>query len=92
MRTWAEWDEDTPGSVEIDLVGHEGGTSSGESCFTRTVTDIATGWTINRSVKDKAAIWVFEAIGYVIGQFPFPILGIGSDNGSEFINAHPFHS
>src|SRR5664279_2727656 len=88
IRTWAEWSEDLPGFVEIDLVGHEGGNSSGEFCFTLTVTDIATGWTINRSVKNKAAIWVFEAIEYVAGQFPFPILGIDSDNGSEFINAH----
>jgi hypothetical protein len=88
IRTWAEWSEDQPGFVEIDLVGHEGGNSSGEFCFTLTVTDIATGWTVNRSVKNKAAIWVFEAIEYVIGQFPFPILGIDSDNGSEFINAH----
>jgi transposase InsO family protein len=88
VRTWAEWSEDTPGFVEIDLVGHEGGNSSGEFCFTLTVTDIATGWTINRSVKNKAAIWVFEALKHVIAQFPFPILGIDSDNGSEFINAH----
>ncbi len=88
IRTWAEWSENLPGFVEIDLVGHEGGNSSGEFCFTLTVTDIATGWTINRSVKNKAAIWVFEAIEYVLAQFPFPILGIDSDNGSEFINAH----
>ena len=88
IRTWAEWSEDVPGFVEIDLVSHEGGNSSGEFCFTLTVTDIATGWTINRSVKNKAAIWVFDALQHVIPQFPFPILGIDSDNGSEFINAH----
>jgi len=88
VRTWAEWTENMPGFVEIDLVGHEGGNSTGEFCFTLTVTDIATGWTINRSVKNKAAIWVFEAIESVIAEFPFPILGIDSDNGSEFINSH----
>jgi hypothetical protein len=88
VRTWAEWTEDQPGFVEIDLVGHEGGNSSGEFCFTLTMTDIATGWTINRSVQNKAAIWVVEAIEYAASQFPFPILGIDSDNGSEFINAH----
>jgi hypothetical protein len=88
VRTWAQWNEDRPGFVEIDLVGHEGGNPSGEFCFTLTVTDIATGWTINRSVKNKAAIWVFEALEHVIAQFPFPILGIDSDNGSEFINHH----
>ena len=62
----------------------------GEFCFTLTVTDIFTGWTINRWVKNKAAIWVFEAIEYVMSEFPFPIFGIDSDNGSEFINHHLF--
>jgi hypothetical protein len=91
VRTWAQWSENMPGFVEIDLVGHEGGNSSGEFCFTLTVTDVFTGWTINRSVKNKAAIWVFEAIEYVISQFPFPILGIDLDNGSDFINYHLFN-
>ena len=90
IRTWAEWDDTWPGFIEIDLVGHEGGNSTGEFCFTLTATDIATGWTINRSVKNKAAIWVFEALQLVLDQFPFPILGIDSDNGSEFINYHLF--
>jgi hypothetical protein len=86
VRTWADWDDAVPGFVEIDLVGHEGGNASGEFCFTLTVTDIATGWTVNRSVRNKAQKWVFEALQYVVAAFPFPILGIDSDNGSEFIN------
>lgn len=85
VRTWAEWDDAVPGFVEIDLVGHEGGNSFGEFCFTLTVTDISTGWTVNRSVRNKAAKWVFEALEYVTAVFPFPIIGIDSDNGSEFI-------
>ena len=88
IRTWSEWDDVVPGFVEIDLVGHEGGNFFGEFCFTLTVTDIATGWTINRSVPNKSAIRVAEAIEHCCGQFPFPIKGIDSDNGSEFINAH----
>ena len=88
IRTWAQWVEDRPGFLEIDLVGHEGGNSSGEFCFTLTMTDIATGWTLNRSVKNKAARWVLEAIEEASRRFPFPILGIDSDNGAEFINAH----
>jgi transposase InsO family protein len=88
VRTWADWDDAVPGFVEIDLVGHEGGNASGEFCFTLTVTDIATGWTVNRSVRNKAQRWVFEALEHVIAQFPFPIIGIDSDNGGEFINDH----
>ena len=83
VRTWADWDDNVPGFVEIDLVGHEGGNSTGEFCFTLTVTDIATGWTVNRSVKNKAAVWVFEAIEHVVARFPFPILGIDSDNADS---------
>lgn len=86
MRTWAEWDDAVPGFVEIDLVGHEGGNSAGEFCFTLDITDIATGWTETRSVRNKAQKWVFEAIRDATTAFPFPILGIDSDNGSEFIN------
>ena len=86
IRTWAQWDDAAPGFVEIDLVGHEGGNSAGEFCFTLTVTDVATGWTVNRSVRNKAQKWVFEALQHVVSVFPFPILGIDSDNGSEFIN------
>jgi hypothetical protein len=86
IRTWAEWDDAAPGFVEIDLVGHEGGNSQGEFCFTLTVTDIATGWTVNRSVRNKAQKWVFEAIQHATRVFPFPIIGIDSDNSSEFIN------
>jgi len=88
IRTWSQWDDAVPGFVEVDLVGHEGGNSFGEFCFTLTMTDIATGWTVNRSVPNKAAIFVTEAIDHGARCFPFPVLGIDSDNGSEFINAH----
>ncbi|MDA8292303.1 MAG: transposase family protein [Actinomycetota bacterium] len=90
IRTWSEWDEAVPGFVEIDLVGHEGGNSFGELCFTLTMTDVATGWTVNRSVPNKAAVHVLAAIDHASEHFPFPILGIDSDNGSEFINADLF--
>lgn len=82
MRTWADWDEASPGFVEIDLVGHEGGNSRGDFCFTLDITDIATGWTETRSVRNKAQKWVFAAIKDGLACFPFPILGIDSDNGS----------
>jgi len=90
IRTWADWDDAVPGFVEIDLVAHEGGNAMGQFCFTLTVTDICTGWTVNRSVQNKASKWVFEALQHVMAVFPFLIIGIDSDNGSEFINAHLF--
>ena len=88
MRTWADWDEHRPGFVEIDLVGHEGGDNNGDFASSLTVTDIATGWTEVRSVRNKAARHVFCALVEIQATLPFPLLGIDSDNGSEFINQH----
>jgi hypothetical protein len=88
IRTWADWDDAVPGFIEIDLVGHEGGNAAGEHAYTLTVTDIATGWTENRSVRNKARKWVLAALDDIATGMPFPILGVDSDNGSEFINHH----
>ena len=90
IRTWADWDDAVPGFMEIDLVGHDGGNTSGEFCLTLTVTDIATGWTANRSVCNKAEKWVFDALIHAGRVFPSPIIGIDSDNWLKFINHHLF--
>ena len=91
IRTWAQWDDAVPGFVEIDLVGHEGGNAVGDHCYTLTVTDIATGWTENRTVPNKARRWVIAALTEIAKIMPFPLLGVDSDNGSEFINHHLLH-
>jgi hypothetical protein len=88
VRTWADWDDARPGFVEIDLVSHDGGNNAGQFAFTLTVTDVATGWTENRSVPSKAATCVFRALKDITDKMPFPILGVDSDNGAEFINTH----
>ncbi len=88
VRTWADWDDDRPGFVEIDLVSHDGGCAWGQFAFTLTVTDICTGWTENRSIPSKAATCVFRALKVIVERMPFPILGVDSDNGAEFINTH----
>jgi integrase-like protein len=90
VRTWADWDDARPGFVEIDLVGHDGGNPAGPHAFTLTVTDIATGWTENRSVPDKTGKFVLAALNDIARKMPFPILGVDPDNGSEFINDHSF--
>jgi len=88
IRTFADWDDRRPGFVEIDLVGHDGGSTSGDYIQTLDVTDVATGWTETQAVKNKAQVWVFEALKEIRQQMPFELLGIDSDNGGEFINSH----
>jgi len=90
IRTFSEWNENKPGFIEVDLVGHDGGYIDGFYIQTLTATDIFTGWTETEAVKNKARIWVFQGLKNNRSRFPFPILGIDSDNGGEFIN-HPLH-
>lgn len=87
IRTFAQWNDTVAGFVEIDLVGHDGGDGHGDFCQTLDVTDIASGWTETRAVPNKAQVWVFGALKAIRAQLPFALLGIDSDNGSEFINA-----
>ncbi len=89
IHTWVDWDDSRPGFVEIDVVCHDGGTVGGEYAYTLTVTDVATGWTENRSVLNKDAKIVLAALRDIATKMPFPILGVDSDNGSEFIERPP---
>lgn len=88
IRTFADWNEQQAGFVEIDLVGHDGGDASGDYCQTLDVTDVASTWTETCAVINKAQVWVFDALKSIRTHLPFPLLGIDSDNGAEFINNH----
>lgn len=88
IRTFAEWDQKAPGFFEVDLVAHDGGDARGEYVQTLDMVDVFSGWTETRAVKNKAQIWVFEALREVRSRLPFPMLGLDCDNGAEFINAH----
>ncbi len=90
IRTFSDWNEQKPGFVEIDLVGHDGGDSHGDYAQTLDVTDICTTWTETEAVRNKAQIWVFDALKDIRQRIPFPLLGIDSDSGGEFINDHLF--
>lgn len=86
IRTFAEWNNKRPGFAEIDLVQHEGGTNKGDFACTLTLTDVATSWTELGAPSNKAQVHVFAILQEERARLPFPLLGIDSDNGAEFIN------
>ena len=88
IQTYTPWEEQRPGFVEIDLVAHCGTTTAGHYLNTLTVTDVATGWTECAAVWGKGQAAVFGALEQVRSRLPFALLGIDSDNGTEFLNAH----
>ncbi len=88
IRTFADWDEAIPGFTEIDLVVHCGSSTRGEYLHSLTITDVATGWTECVALRNRGQLAVVEALVLARGRLPFPLRGIDSDNGSEFLNAH----
>jgi len=76
------------GYVEVDLVHHSGASGKGDFLYTLTATEIDTGWTELRVLKNKAMIWTKEALKDIIKSMPMEVKIMHSDNGSEFINAH----
>ena len=75
-----------PGTLEIDLVSHSGATAMGEFINTLNTTDMITGWYEAEALMGKSQRAVDEAIQQIEKRLPFPLKGIDSDNGTEFIN------
>ena len=88
VRTYTPWDEQRPGFIEIDLVAHGGDSAAGEFLFTLNTVDVATGWTETVAIANKGQAATFAGLLQIRDRLPMPLLGIDSDNGSEFINGH----
>jgi hypothetical protein len=82
------WDVTSPGFSEIDLVAHCGNCGEGEFAHILNLTDIHSGWTESCALLGKSQVAVQQALDEIEGVLPFPLLGVDSDNGSEFINWH----
>ena len=86
IRTFADWDDAVPGFVEVDLVAHCGESTHGEYLNSLTLTDITTTWTECLAIRNRSQHTVHAAIVQARTRLPFPLLGLDSDNGTEFIN------
>jgi hypothetical protein len=86
IRTFAEWTDAQPGFLEVDLVAHCGSSTEGFYLCTLCAVDIATAWVELEAVWGKGQHRVGAAIDHVRTRLPMPLLGLDSDNGSEFIN------
>ena len=82
------WDVSEPGYVEVDLVSHSGSDARGEFAYTLNLTDVYLGWCESRAILGRGQEGVVKALDAIRCSMPFPLRGIDSDNGSEFINFH----
>jgi len=86
IKTFSEWNENKPGFLEADLVAHCGESAEGFYLTTLWTVDVATGWCEPVVVWGMRQERVGGAVYDVKKQLPMPMLGLHSDNGSEFIN------
>ena len=87
VRTFVDWNgPPTRLDFQADLVAHCGTHAQGSSLYTLTLTDIATGWTECLPLLRRSPQEVVAALQQAGLLFPFPILGLDTDNGGAFIN------
>ena len=86
IRTFADWQENKPGFLEIDLVAHCGESAEGFYLNTLCAVDVASSWSECLPVWGKGQMRVKTAVHRLRQRLPFTLLGVDSDNGSEFIN------
>jgi hypothetical protein len=86
IRVCFSADEKRPGFFELDTVSHCGASAAGQFCQTLTITCVGSGWTEEHALLNNAHRWVKEKVALTQENLPFPMLGIDSDNGGEFLN------
>jgi hypothetical protein len=72
--------------MEIDLVAHCGDSTRGEYLNSLDMVDVKSRWTEFLGLINRSQATVSAAIQACRARLPFPLLGLDSDNGSEFIN------
>ena len=80
------WEEGRAGWLEVDTVALCGGSVSGEFVWMLDGVDYATGWVEVRGMWGRGQAGTLEALQDVENRLPFPLLGLDSDNGGEFLN------
>src|SRR6476619_7317452 len=86
MRTFADWNDPTPGSMEMDLVAHCGNVNPGSYVHSLVLTDIASGWTEAAPIVVREGTLVVETLDRIRAGLPFGLRALDVDNGSEFVN------
>ena len=86
IRTWSDWSEVEPGSLQADLVLHCGESTEGFFLTTLCAVDVASGWTELQPVWGMGKQRVGTAVHHIRQRLPFALKALHTDNGSEFIN------
>lgn len=82
------WEENKPGWLEVDTVALCGGNAAGDYVWMLDAVDYATTWVSTRAIWNRGQEGTLAALADLEQCLPFPLLGLDSDNGGEFLNYH----
>ena len=82
------WAEEGPGWLEMDTVALCGGRLDDLHLWMLNGVDIRTDWIELRALENRSQHCTLTQITDLENSLPFPLLGLDSDNGGEFINHH----
>lgn len=82
------WDEQGAGWLEVDTVALCGGCLDDRHAWMLDGVDIRTDWTEQRALENRSQHCTLAQLQDVEASLPFPLRGLDSDNGGEFINHH----
>src|ERR1022692_3120633 len=86
VRTFADWGDPLPGSMEMDLVAHCGDVNRGSYVHSLVLTDIASGWTECAPLIVRESTLLVETLDRIRLGLPFSLRALDVDNGGEFLN------
>ena len=86
VRTFADWRTGSGFRRGRPRRPLPGGTLSGSFVWTLVLTDIGSGWTECVPLLVREARLVVDALDQLPSALPFPLRGVDTDNGSEFLN------
>jgi hypothetical protein len=82
------WEDNKPGWLEVDTVALCGGNAGGDYVWMLDAVDYATTWVSTRAMWNRGQEGTLRALVDLEQNLPFPLLGLDSDNGGEFLNYH----
>lgn len=82
------WEEGKAGWLEVDTVALCGGSAAGDYVWMVDGVDYVTTWVEARAMWGRGQAGTQAALQDVEESLPFPLLGLDSDNGGEFLNHH----
>jgi len=86
-----EWPEQAPGYLEMDTVALCGGVLDDRHGWMFDAVDVHTTWSVLRGLPNRSAASVCGQMEDLRATLPFPLRGVDSDNGGEFINHQLVH-